>query len=53
MFNSPTVYSKPVVILKKRLLVKILKCKDYWCKTKIGKYKGWLKKDSLWGLFNF
>ncbi len=50
MFNSPTVYSKPVVILKKGRLVRVLKCKDYWCKTKLNGYKGWLKKNSLWGL---
>ena len=50
MFNSPTVYSKPVVILKKGRLVRVLKCKDYWCKTRLNGYKGWLKKNSLWGL---
>ena len=50
MFNSPTVYSKPVVILKKGRLVRVLKCKDYWCKTRLNGYKGWLKRKSLWGL---
>ena len=49
MFNSPTIYSKPIVILKKGKLSKIIKCKKDWCKAKIGKYKGWLKKDALWG----
>ena len=50
MFKSPTIYSKPVVILKKGKLTKIVKCKNEWCKAKTGKYKGWLKKESLWGL---
>ena len=50
MFKSPTIYSKPIVILKKGKLSKIVKCKNKWCKAKAGKYKGWLKKDSLWGL---
>ena len=49
MFKSPTIYSKPLAILKKGRLTKILKCKEYWCKAKADKYKGWLKKDSLWG----
>ena len=49
MFKSPTIYSKPLAILKKGRLTKILKCKEYWCKAKSDKYKGWLKKDSLWG----
>ena len=50
MFKNPTIYSKPLAILKKGRLTKILKCKEFWCKAKSDKYKGWLKKDSLWGL---
>ena len=50
MFKSPTIYSKPIVMLKKGKLSKIIKCKKTWCKAKSDKYKGWLKKDSLWGL---
>tara|TARA_X000001036_G_scaffold339626_1_gene318781 strand:+ start:479 stop:925 length:447 start_codon:yes stop_codon:yes gene_type:complete len=50
MFKNPTIYSKPIVILEKGKLSKIIKCKIEWCKAKTGKYKGWLKKESLWGL---
>ena len=49
LFKNPTIYSKPIAILKKGRLSKIIKCKDTWCKAKSGKYKGWLKKDGLWG----
>jgi len=51
MFKNPTMYSKPIAILKKGRLAKIIKCKETWCKAKSNKHKGWLKKDSLWGLF--
>ena len=51
MFSNPTLYSNPLVILKKGRLVKISKCKVDWCNVESGGYKGWLKKDSLWGLF--
>ena len=50
MFKNPTLYSKPIAILKKGRLTKIIKCKDEWCKAKSDVYKGWLKKDGLWGL---
>ena len=50
MFKSPTIYSKPIAILKEGRLVKIVNCKDVWCKIKTGKFKGWLKKEYLWGL---
>ena len=50
IFNKPSVYSNPLVILEKGRLCKILKCKGDWCKIKVDKYKGWIKKNSLWGL---
>ena len=49
MFNSPTIYSKPKVVLNKGRLCLITKCQNEWCKIKVDKYKGWVKKDSLWG----
>ena len=50
MFSSSTIYSNPVAILKKGRLVKISKCEDNWCKVKSEEYRGWVKKESLWGL---
>ena len=50
LFNGSTVYSNPVAILKKGRLVKINKCKRDWCKIKTGEFKGWVKKENLWGL---
>ena len=50
MFKNPTVYSKPIVLLKKGKLSKIIRCKVDWCKAEADNYKGWVKKESLWGL---
>ena len=50
IFSKPTIYSKPLAILKKGRLCKIHKCKAEWCKISVEKYKGWVKKDILWGL---
>ena len=50
LFNGSTIYSNPVAILKKGRLVKINKCKDNWCKIKTDEFKGWVKKEILWGL---
>ena len=50
LFNSPTIYSNPLAILKKGRLVKIKKCKNDWCKVMTGDFSGWVKKESLWGL---
>ena len=50
LFSSSTMYSNPIAILKKGRLVKIKKCKENWCKIITGEFKGWIKKESLWGL---
>jgi len=50
LFNASTIYSNPLAILKKGRLVKIIKCKNDWCEIKTGEFKGWVKKESLWGL---
>tara|TARA_B100000963_G_scaffold347464_1_gene353839 strand:- start:162 stop:608 length:447 start_codon:yes stop_codon:yes gene_type:complete len=50
MFSNSTIYSNPIVLLKKGRLVKIKKCNENWCKVVAGNFKGWLKKESLWGL---
>merc|ERR1711965_886913 len=50
IFERATIYSNPIAILKEGRLVKIKKCKESWCKIETNNYKGWIKKDSLWGL---
>jgi SH3-like domain-containing protein len=50
LFNGSTIYSNPIAILKKGRLVRINKCKIDWCKIKTGEFRGWVKKESLWGL---
>ena len=50
VFDRPSIYSTPSVILKKGRLCKVKKCKDNWCKIQVDNFKGWVKKDNLWGL---
>ena len=50
IFNKPSIYSRPYAILKKGRLCRVHKCKEEWCKISVDKYKGWVKKDILWGL---
>ena len=51
IFNKPSIFSKPLVVIKKGRLCRIQKCEVEWCKVKVEDYKGWVKKNSLWGLF--
>tara|TARA_Y100000590_G_C15626852_1_gene979686 strand:+ start:334 stop:792 length:459 start_codon:yes stop_codon:yes gene_type:complete len=49
LFKKSTIYSKPIAKLEIGRLVLIKKCKIKWCKITSGKYKGWIKKNYLWG----
>ena len=49
IFKNATIFSKPLAILEKGRLCLISKCKGDWCKVKVEKYSGWVKKKSLWG----
>jgi SH3-like domain-containing protein len=49
VFKKPTFFSKPQVLLDKGRLCLITKCKNDWCKIKVEKFTGWIKKESLWG----
>ena len=51
IFSSNTIYSKPLAISKNGKLLLVKKCKKNWCKISSSKIKGWIKKESLWGLY--
>lgn len=49
LFDKPTLYSKPLVILQRGRLCMIIKCEKDWCKIKVNDFKGWVKQKALWG----
>ncbi len=49
VFKKPTNFSKPLVVLEKGRLCRVLKCQNEWCKIKVNNFTGWVKKNSLWG----
>ena len=52
LYKKPTIYSKPIAKLEVGRLVLIKKCKEKWCKITSGNFKGWIKKNYLWGKIN-
>ena len=50
VFKKASIYSKPLVKLKKGRLVLISKCKINWCKVKTNQFDGWLGTKNIWGL---
>ena len=50
VYSSNTIYSRPIAISEAGKLLLIKKCKKKWCKISAGEIKGWIKKETLWGL---
>jgi len=51
MFKNSTMFSRPLAVLEKGRLCLVYKCKNDWCKIKVDKYSGWVKKKNLRGNF--
>ena len=52
LFKKPSNFSKPLAKIKKGRLLIVQKCDGEWCKIKTEKFKGWIKKDNVWGFIN-
>ena len=50
LFKKPSNFSKPLAIIKKGRVLVLQKCNDMWCKIKSDNFKGWIKKNNIWGL---
>ena len=49
IFQRPSIYSRPLVMLEMGRLCLVKKCKNNWCKVKTGNYSGWIEKQNLKG----
>ena len=49
IFQKPSIYSKPLVMLEMGRLCFVKRCKNNWCKIKTGEYSGWIEKQNLEG----
>ena len=50
LFKKPTSFAKPIAQIKEGRLLIIEKCQKNWCKISSQEFKGWIKKDDIWGL---
>ena len=49
LFKKPSIFSKPLAIIKKGRVLNLQKCGVLWCKIKSRNYIGWIKNDNIWG----
>lgn len=49
--SSPAKDAKTIAKLEPNVMVAVDKCNDKWCEVNIQKYKGWIEKEKLWGVY--
>ena len=49
LFKKPTIYAKPIALIKKGRLLILDKCEKDWCKIVSDNYEGWVKNTDIWG----
>ena len=52
LFKNPSNFSEPLARIEKGRVLVIQKCENNWCKIKTEKFKGWIKKNHIWGQVN-
>lgn len=43
--------SPPVVLLQPGIVADIEDCDPEWCRVEVRNYRGWLRRDEVWGLY--
>lgn len=50
-YRLPDVRSQAVAKVQANAIIKLIKCKDIWCKVSLSsKNTAWIQKDKLWGI---
>ncbi len=50
LFKKPTLFAKPIALIKSGRVLLVKKCEDNWCYVSTENFKGWVAKDNLWGM---
>ena len=51
LLRKPDEDAKPVVKLEPGVIAGLDRCDKEWCYLKVASYKGWLKRENVWGVF--
>lgn len=51
LYKKPDPESCPLARLEGRVLVDLLACKGSWCQIRVDSFKGWVHRETLWGVY--
>ncbi len=51
LYKKADASSRPVVKLEPGVIAGLDHCDNEWCYLKVASYKGWMKRENLWGIY--
>ena len=51
IFKKPSLFSKPIIKIKKGRLLIVKKCEKKWCRVQTEDYIGWIEINNVWGSY--
>ena len=51
IFKKPSLFSKPIIKIKKGRLLIVKKCEKKWCRVQTENYMGWIEINDVWGSY--
>lgn len=51
LLRKPENSAKPVAKLEPGVVARLQTCKDGWCEINASGYDGWIKKETIWGVY--
>lgn len=51
LMRKPAADAKPVAKLEPGVVARLQTCSGIWCQISVGGYDGWLKKETIWGVY--
>jgi SH3-like domain-containing protein len=51
LFKKADEGSRPIVKLETGVIAGLDRCNNDWCYLKVAGYKGWLKRENIWGVY--
>jgi SH3-like domain-containing protein len=51
LLKKPEEGAAPIVRLEPGVIAGVKACEEDWCRLEIASYKGWVKKEQVWGVY--
>lgn len=52
LLKTPDPAAKPVVKLEPGVIAGLDRCDKEWCYLRVASYKGWIKRENVWGVYS-